>query len=986
MTQPTVPDLTLQVVSIDFGSTTSTVTMTAQYGDIEEPMDPEHVRIVRERLAALIRSDWPDERLRRDFVRTAIARFPRLDEHDKMTREGKPEEPELERLVRWLTDESPAESGRDRFARERVRTRVLEDVWDELAVFLGRQASIQDWGSHRLHDIQHQALREPALAQSNLALVPLFAESKEVNSVLVVSNHDIATGELSNASPQPGTLSYRGLKRRVLRPAKLPPELPPPADGPADSDALVGQAYRFLGDKAVEYVRRQIGGERRLSLVVATYPTTTPPAVRSRLGHLLESELGVERVEMRFDEGVAALMFVLMRDFGGDNAAGIQTFRARSRAAGTDRWRQNLLVIDIGGGTTDIALTRLELRDATPAVDRAAEATHRSGPDGVTSTGPRERGRVYYLRPDILGSTGHQQYGGDLLTLRVFYWIKAMIADAMRETLSDGAELLERWPKAADGTRKELARAVVDYDAPGPGPWDVISYLRDVLPTRSPGGNQRDQDYPPQLTPEFLLLWDTALTAKVRLAEGKSHNITGRELEDVSQLVSDAWKGQAGTINKPVKLSVHDFNRLATSVLSPAIALAVDLARRRLAAEPGELLDGIALTGRAAGIPLVRQLVLEQVAKAFDDRGEEHHDGRAPIAWNPALVTAEQGHPKAAASIGACWAQAQRENATHKSPRQLADSPPYLSGRDQLIIDVDNIVTHLPCRFGLGTSERRPIELFGHGRRLEYADSKGRRFTRTRWFPAQPDIRLLRYLDQDEYILWGRFNIPSRHGPIPAGLHYQIEIDDELETLLHMCMGAEPRLVLYGSSVSVKELGGLSTSMPWNICVRHADETTGEQSWQTVIEAIPTITGATFRHEFVIHGTSSVSGTESPVRGVTSIELPPPEEGSLGPLGYTFAGIIPDFRTRPDGTVPGDAKVEWSATVQAPQRAAGGPDVQYWAVLTESGGLWVVPGYPRYEPQLWQAMLDRPGSVFTTPMELHESELRPEWDPFTGEH
>jgi len=180
-------------------------------------------------------------------------------------------------------------------------------------------------------------------------------------------------------------------------------------------------------------------------------------------------------------------------------------------------------------------------------------------------------------------------------------------------------------------------------------------------------------------------------------------------------------------------------------------------------------------------------------------------------------------------------------------------------------------------------------------------------------------------------------------------------------------------------------------SMPWNISVRHQDERSGDQSWKTVIPAIPTVTETTFR-QFSVHGASSVSGKDSPVRGVISAELPPPEgipgaAGASGQLRYTFAGIVPDPRARPDGiTAAENAKVEWTVEIPAPQRTTGGPQASYWAVLTETGSLWVAPGYPWYEPATWAGMLDRRGSVFSTAMEMHEAELRTEWDPFTGEH
>ncbi|PLZ41352.1 hypothetical protein CBP27_05540, partial [Fischerella thermalis WC542] len=80
------------------------------------------------------------------------------------------------------------------------------------------------------------------------------------------------------------------------------------------------------------------------------------------------------------------------------------------------------MVLDIGGGTTDLALIRLSLEEINPfepGEDRG---------DG---------GRYYKLTPKLLGSSGHLQLGGELITLRLFLLLKAAIADCLLTAIVD---------------------------------------------------------------------------------------------------------------------------------------------------------------------------------------------------------------------------------------------------------------------------------------------------------------------------------------------------------------------------------------------------------------------------------------------------------------------------------------------------------------------------------------------------------------------
>jgi len=997
------PEAKLGIVSFDFGTTASTATMHAPSQGNVGAMDPGHVQAVREGLVALLQQEWPDDKRRTEFATEARDLMSQRVSED-ISRKIGPEvtaETETEQLVRWLSQEASGDQASQDRTDGPPQTAVLDTVWVFLARFVCWYAELQDWGNLKLHQILGDALERPAFAVNYLYRVPLENTSTyQVDSTLVVRDRDIDDADLTNvvARPENNEVAYRGLKRRVPRPVPLPADLEVPtwAGDRMNSDVLVGQAYRFLGKKAVWHSATKLDNPAALGTVVVTYPTTYPPAVRQRLYDLVKDQVNVDQVVTRFDEGIAALMFVLMRDFGGDDEVGIETFRARSRMVEPGRWQQNLLVIDIGGGTTDIALTRLELRDATEGADQVARKLY-----GTVVAAPRRMGRVYFLHPEVLGSTGHPQYGGDLLTLRVFYWIKARIADAVRESITDdaskAAELLVGWPTAAkdatgDAQAMPLAQAVVDYPDPGPGPRAVVSYLREMLPTRTDNGPDSANPVPfPELRLSFIQLWQTAVRAKEVLAAGKPFDLSGVELSNITTLFGGRWKDHLKVLtdsNQALSFSVADFNVLARSVLAPAVELAVDLARRRLAGRTGEVLDGIALTGRSAGFPLIRHLMLMLLTKAFGERNR----GGGPMAWNPALVKAEHAHPKEAASIGACWAQAKYENNPKGGLAEITNHELYKTNRDTLVIDVDNLVVNLPCRFSLAVATGKPLDLLNHGHPLEYADDQGTRFTRTRWLPAQPDVTLVRYLDQEHFIRWGHYHVENRvvgelGSPLPAGLRFQIQIDDQLVPTLSMCLGPVQRFAIDGSTRDLarhlpqdsKDKDGRVRSLPWNLCVRTEDEATGEVSWRRVVlEAIPTVTDTTFGSEF-----RAASATGETFHGCITEALPAPSEcgwgsGSPGQPEYVFGGVV-----------PGEDIPEWEERIPAPIDPDADPrTVTHWAVLDERGTLHVPePGYPRYQQADSLTMMGAvPGSVYRTPMEPPQPDLRLDWDPFTGEH
>src|SRR5207244_3995143 len=161
-----------------------------------------------------------------------------------------------------------------------------------------------------LHRIYHEAFLEPRLKSQSLVAVPLdpnFPQEKDVPSELEIKG--------------PGT----------------PPQ------------ALMGRPACCKG---------------RVRRAVVTYPTVAPPSVRREVETLVR-ELRFPDVVTDYDEAVAAALFYLHREFGGSLDLGPEVFKARSRRD-KNKWFQNVLVLDIGGGSTDLALLQLTLEEVDP--------------------------------------------------------------------------------------------------------------------------------------------------------------------------------------------------------------------------------------------------------------------------------------------------------------------------------------------------------------------------------------------------------------------------------------------------------------------------------------------------------------------------------------------------------------------------------------------------------------------------------------------
>ncbi|MBD2777638.1 hypothetical protein ICL16_37750 [Iningainema sp. BLCCT55] len=133
--------------------------------------------------------------------------------------------------------------------------------------------------------------------------------------------------------------------------------------------------------------------------VVVAYPTIAPPLVRKQVKQLVE-DLGIKEVQI-IDEATAVVIFHLLREFWDGLNIDMEYFKTRCRREGRN-WSQNVLVLDIDEGTTDLALIKLTLEDITPSFKDSKDR-------GLG-------GRYYQITPKLLGSSGHLQLGGELIT------------------------------------------------------------------------------------------------------------------------------------------------------------------------------------------------------------------------------------------------------------------------------------------------------------------------------------------------------------------------------------------------------------------------------------------------------------------------------------------------------------------------------------------------------------------------------------------
>jgi len=854
-----------------------------------------------------------------------------------------------------------------------------------------------------MNGIYNRAWKVPPLDRLRLYEVLLdvnegsVIESKATATVTPRLTVQVGRGADEDDEGSPQTYVYAGLKQRLGK-AEPHPEL----GADATSDDLIREALRDILGRCNTFVEKGPPelGRGQIGNVVITFPTMATPPVRRKLHDMLR-ETGIPLIDNSLDEAIAAAMFTVLRDFGSDFDTGLELLRSQSRSIVPGRkWKQNLLVIDIGGGTTDIALLGLHLHDETP--------------DEVVSD-PGRYGRYYVLLPEVLGSTGRLQLGGELMSLRVFYWIKALLGDQLlrlspgtfERPLAELRQLMRRDP--GDGpllalTRGKLPMSDRGGGVHGGGAFDVLDR---VVPTRSPPGYGR----PGQA---FWLLWRIADRVKLDFCAPQAPQEISLRPAEIRRMLQTADWSTAGIATPDVQairdedlviaLSKQEFERLVTGDLDEIMHLAYRLAAERLSGhkDSAEPVDRIILTGQASRAPLVRNRLLS----VFSERARDP----MAVSWQPKSVSVVEGQfAKLATSLGACWTKSNKGLVA--SPRGAV--PQLLGGRNVFRIMADNLFFNLPCTFLRGT------QLGGAG------DAPEILHIGTEMFQAYPDqdVAVLRsdpfeltgivaifreaqgnrprWADFQWEMLESQQNVSLDRSVWPSAITARLETTSNLDLSLLLSRG-RAHYEISGDAISVLDA----------VAAADGPVLTPERPrfWQRPRPGPVTANGETRRefdpsrivvnafsvggnHKgtriFVRAGTDGAEhapaagnvlaetfhvpggrGRETVVRGAVSSPLPEP------PLGGSW---IFHYRDDNDG-------LHQIGELPPPSRT-GQLATRYYASVDEQGNLRVHVG----ELPFWRAaslaeVQDRPGSVYHARMVSTFDDYEPERDPFNGRH
>ena len=233
-----------------------------------------------------------------------------------------------------------------------------------------RIESFRRAASKQLNQIYHEVFRVPPLEWQNLIPIELDPNSikpTEIKSDLEITSLDPLTvimGEevsnhRNNALTQGTVTSWNEIQakfhpspKRYFGSNKQPP--PVSFSGKQQEirvNDLLQAAYAHLKELTEDFRQKNLDrlAEGRFDRAVVTYPTKASPKVREDIVKLIRG-LGISQVQTAYDEAVAVAIFFLWREFGGDLSIGIESFKTRCRRDGGDKWSQNVLILDIGGG------------------------------------------------------------------------------------------------------------------------------------------------------------------------------------------------------------------------------------------------------------------------------------------------------------------------------------------------------------------------------------------------------------------------------------------------------------------------------------------------------------------------------------------------------------------------------------------------------------------------------------------------------------
>jgi hypothetical protein len=867
-----------------------------------------------------------------------------------------------------------------------------------------------------LNRIYHEAFLEPRLKSQSLVAVPLdpnFPQDRDIPSEIEIKGQGVPLPVLMGrraqqnrraamataseptdggaTAPEDGQtpLSLDGVRRlfhhspkRYLGTRKT---FPVPLNGetvPVTSDQLVQAAWAQLVELTNQWRGRNptACSKGRFTRAVVTYPTVAPPSVRREVETLVR-ELKFPDVVTDYDEAVAAALFYLHREFGGSLDLGPEVFKSRSRRD-KNRWFENVLVLDVGGGSTDLALLQLTLEEVDPFL-----------PGENRGAG----GRCYVISPRLLGSSGNTQLGGELITLRLFRLLKAVLADRLLAAVQDkhldsagiAGKIAQLGEAFVDGGGRycpgSIPAAITELPETDPLFTDALNAAEQVLPTRwrnSPGRLQA-----------FYTLWEHAEAAKMRLGARREpgDELLAFELGDQEIGAMLLQCGIAHTVKDAgalrVTVDAGQFEAAAEQVIQEAVGIARGLLAGRLPVSEGpdgpaqEPLDWLILSGKTCNLDLVHRVIRQELVNS------------PHFVWNPERVTFVPQYAKLAPSAGACYAEKMRRTAF--APARFKEQ--LRKGLNQLTYNIDNLFFFLPCSF-LVPVHNGQIEIFKAGQPLYRLDEQ--EVGKARSEPI--GVRLLNAVMRRDFqaatpVLWGSYDgmalARELEMPVPVFLHrimMQFEVDYRLFMRIFLWDGHAPHYQIDPQTVFLDVAEGMRRRPGADVATRATPAAAPrldapQAGWDISVDVITAqansrpatvliAAGQELRETFHLAGDAQVRGLIAPLpdlfddSGKLAVHGRPPGGGEWVHIGEL---------ARPADRATPRAGLE--RATEYPRR--------YHVSLDERGVLRVHLGeLPYWKTEDLKDWKDRPGRVLQRDLELVEPPARENRDPFCGVH
>jgi hypothetical protein len=888
------------------------------------------------------------------------------------------------------------------------KERFLEAI-RQIELCLGNSEKFRRAVSKKLYQIYHEVFRVPTLESQNLIPVVLDIDRRdtEIPSELEIAqltslnlrmgreardNRKKAIAQGTSSSIKEIISRFHHSPKRYFGQERSFGVILNGQEETITVNDLIQAAWGHLINLTEDYRQR---ARRRFSegdflTAVVTYPTVAPPVVRKEIKELIE-HLGIDDVQTAYDEAVSVAIFFLWREFGGNLNIGIESFKTRCRQE-KNKWSQNVLVLDIGGGTTDLALIELTLEDKTPAF---AEYEDR----GLG-------GRYYKLTPKLLGSSGHLQLGGELITLRIFRLLKVAIADFLLAAVTTGhiesekledlinSELSDRFLEQGRFKRGSLLKSLDRENPEGDVAYkDALDTAEKVLPTRWQQAPQRLQT--------FYSLWDHAEAAKLKLGQKPTGDnslltFTLSEQQISELLTQSAVKYQVkdpGSVC--VILDSQQFERAAASAIKEAIGIAKGLMESRLRPDDTnknsgitQKVDWLILSGKTCNLDLVQHHIYQEFSNS------------PYFVWNPERITFVLEFTKLATSAGACYAEKLRR--LRFDPEESKGL--LRKGANQLEIDVKNLFYYLPCNFKRKTQSNDLLTIFKAGQELhQLAPWESVAKVRTKWQGIQLTNIIYRQDYEDgDLRLWGSFdgkNLMEKLGMEESEflrkVKVQFEIDQTLQFSVILCQGNPHYLIDVsgidvGAAISaaseIEETSSLfvDDKLKWNIAIERFNKNLNDGDIAVnVIESATVDQPDAYHLVFEADHVDSTylqqfhylrDGVTKPGTGLISNPLPPfPQTGQ-----HTFYVCQTDTETKSKKWLRIGALSKPDVTTDYP--------CQYRVSIDNQGILRMHAGAVPYWTSTNQECLKLEGCVFYAELELQPNEVDKERDPFSGIH